>query len=208
MPTQQAGVTMLDEFANRNPGAMWVATLQGGEDIGVINPNAPSDSFGTFFEAFASNLGQSMSIGYEAVMLKFGENYSASRALLVLLWRVLKMFTAGAAADFYNPVVEMWLAEEIAAGRTKAPGWNDPRLKAAWCLARWIGSSIPSIDPKKEAEAAKSRMETGSTTGDDEALQYNGSNGEANRAQLKKEYQNLPVAPFSKNYQKPGGINE
>ena len=56
--------------------------------------------------------------------------------------------------SFCQPVYEMWLAEAVARGRVKAPGFfNDPAVRAAWCGARWIGPVQGQLDPKKEVEA-------------------------------------------------------
>lgn len=49
----------------------------------------------------------------------------------------------------------MWLAEAVARGRIKAPGFfGDPLLRDAWFGARWIGPVQGSLDPLKEAKAA------------------------------------------------------
>lgn len=191
---------LMDEATFRQPGSTFLANLNSGEDIGTIESTAPSDSFDMFVNAFISHLSASVSMPIEVMLMKFGQNYSASRATLVLLWRVLQQWQAEMAADYMDKVVEMWISEEIAAGRITAPGWSDPRMRAAWCNCRWIGSAIPSIDPKKEADADARRIEIGSTTLDDTAMNYNGSNGESNRAKLKKELPELLVPAFSANY--------
>jgi lambda family phage portal protein len=208
-PTQAELVTneipvdfnMLAEFSQRQPGGMFVANLQSGEDLGAFPNTAPSDSFDQFVNAFVTYLSASVSMPIEVLTMKFGENYSASRATLVLLWRVLMIWRAEMAADFLDPVVEMWVSEEIAAGRIQAPGWSDPRLRAAWCQCRWIGAPVPSIDPKKEADADMVRTEMGHLTLDDGAMNFNGSSGEANRAKLATELPELKIPVWSKNFQ-------
>jgi capsid protein len=90
----------------------------------------------------------------------------------------------------------MWLSEEIAAGRISAPGWADPRLRAAWLRHRWTGTSAPVIDPLKSINAAKIAAEIGATTLEDIATEYSGASGKANRAKLAQEFRELPPAPW------------
>ena len=65
------------------------------------------------------------------------------------------------AADLNNPIVKMWMGGEIASGRISAPGWSDPRLRAAWIKGTWRGPSIPDIDPAKLARAYRDHIEMG-----------------------------------------------
>ena len=40
------------------------------------------------------------------------------------------------------------------AGRCKAPGFfTDPRIRAAWCKAEWLGPVQGQLDPTKEVKA-------------------------------------------------------
>lgn len=192
---------ILPEFTIRQPGSLWHAALAGGEDMRAVDQTAPADKFAEFSDNLISYLSASTGMPIEVLLMKFGENYSASRASLVLLWRVVGMWKAEMASDFLNPLFQMWLAEEIAAGRTQAPGWQDPRLRAAWCNCRWIGSPVPSIDPKKEADAAGLRSNMGHLTLADGALEFNGSDVEANMAKLRKEIPGLAIGPWAQNWQ-------
>ncbi len=103
------------------------------------------------------------------------------------------------ASDYLDPVYEMWLSGEIARGTVTAPGWQNPVFKAAWLTNRWIGAPLPSIDPKKTADADKVYAEMGAQTLDRVARNLNGSNGAANRRKLAREYKELPKSPFGKN---------
>ena len=55
---------------------------------------------------------------------------------------------------------------------------------------------MPNIDPKKEAEARKTNVLLGSVTLDDCALEHNGSDGKRNRAQLRREFEELTLPPW------------
>jgi capsid protein len=192
---------ILDEFTIRNPGTIWNTSLHAGEDMKSVEQTAPADKFGEFVDSMMKSLSSSTGMPIEVLQMKFGENYSASRATLVLFWRIVNMWRAEMEADFLNIWAEAWMREEIAAGRVEAPGWSDRRLRAAWMNIRWIGTSVPTIDPKKEAEGAMLRVSLGDQTLDDSALQYNGSDGAKNREQLKRELGELTMTNWNPNYQ-------
>jgi hypothetical protein len=134
--------------------------------------------------------------------MRFNQNYSASRAALILFWRKVVLDREEMAADYLNPHYEMWLAEEIAAGRIQAPGWSDPVLRAAWLNCSWVGMPLPDIDPSKTAKAAEIRTALGHLTGKRGAREYNGSDFETNAKTIEGEYGERPPMPGQKN---PGG---
>jgi capsid protein len=89
---------------------------------------------------------------------------------------------------FLNPIYAAWFAEEVAAGSISAPGFGEtPTLSRAWLNSDWLGSSKPSIDPQKEANAADVRIAAGLTTRTREAKIYNGSEFTDNVGRLKIE---------------------
>jgi lambda family phage portal protein len=188
----------LPEATTAIPGSVGAFNLDAGEDLKGFVDTAPSTAFGEFVKAFTSHLAASLSIPIEVVLMQFEQNYSASRAALILFWRVVIRFRKEMESDLLNPVYEAWLSEEIAAGRIQAPGWNDPILRAAWLNANWIGCPLPSIDPAKTAKADQIYVEMGAQTLDKVARGLNGSDGSANRRRLRKEYEELPTSPFGK----------
>ena len=180
------------------PGSVAMCALESGETIKPFANTAPSESFGIFVDSFMSHLSASMSIPLEVVLMKFGQNYSASRAALILFWRVAQIWRDELANDFLKPVYEEWLAGEIAAGRIQAPGWSDPMLRQAWGDCYWSGVPMPNIDPEKTARAEQTYIEMGAQTLQDVAMNLNGSNAESNKAQLREELEDLPVPPWAK----------
>ena len=173
------------------PGGIGVFNLKKGEDLKAFEGNSENEEFKGFIEAYMSYVAASKSMPLEVLLMKFGQNYSASRGALILFWQVVKMFRTEQATDFLNPVFEMWLAEEIAEGRIEAPGFEDPILREAWLSCNWIGSPMPNIDPLKSAKADKEYASMGATTLDRIAREYNGSDGSANRRRLEKETEEL-----------------
>jgi capsid protein len=195
----------LPEVTIDSPGSTGVFNLNAGESLKAFEGKTPADNFDTFVDAFCSYLAASKGMPLEVLLMKFGTSYSASRAALVLFWRVAQIWRDEMAADYLNPIVEMWLSEEIAAQRIEAPGWLDPTLRAAWLNCRWIGSPMPNIDPMRTAKADKTYAELGAHDLDRVARNHNGSDGRSNRAKLKRQYSELPEAPWNK--QKGDTIN-
>lgn len=178
------------------PGSMFIANLTKGSTVKFAENSAPADDYDKFVDAFASYLSASTGNPLEVVLMKFGQNYSASRATLILFWRIVNGWRAEMDADLLSPTVEMWLAGEIAAGRVVAPGWSDPRLRAAWLQKNWIATSAPDIDPVKTAKARRENIEMGLTNQERESRDLNGSSAAANIEKNRALFADYPLAPW------------
>ncbi len=196
--TQPVSCYRLPEATFETPGSAVVANLEEGEEIKPGPNNAPVESYDKFVDSFTAYLAASLSIPIEVVLMRFNQNYSASRASLILFWRTAKIWQDEMAADVLNPTYEAWLSGEIALGRIQAPGWSDPVMRAAWLHCNWIGAPMPNIDPKRTADADRAYVEMGAQTLDRVARDYNGSDGTANRAKLAREFDELPSSPWQK----------
>jgi len=186
----------LPEATVKTPGSVGVFNLSEGEELKPFSNSSPSTGFDAFVTSLASHLSASMSIPLEVVLMQFNQNYSASRASLILFWRIAQIWREEMVSDFLNVVYENWLAGEIGAGRIQAPGWSDVRLRSAWLKCQWIGAPMPNIDPSKSAAADQLYAQMGAQSLDRIALNYNGSSGKANRAKLAREYSELPIPPW------------
>lgn len=181
------------------PGSAGVYNLQKGSKLVPFQNSSPGDSYDKFVDAFFSYLAASLSMPVEVALMRFNSNYSASRGALILAWRVAIIKRNEIDADWINPIYEAWLSEEIAAGRETAPGWSDPRMRAAWLSHDLIGSPIPNIDDVKTAKANKINLEMNATDFDRVSRETNGSNGKSNRSKLKRQTKKLAPMPWSKN---------
>lgn len=196
------------EATTQSPGSILIGSLQAGEKYKNAVNSAPSDSYRDFVEAFTSHISASMSMPGEVLMMKFGSSYSASRALLVMFWRIVEIGRMCHAIDFLNPTYEAWLEGEIAYGRISAPGWSDPRLREAWLCNNWIGDPMPNIDPMRTAKSDQIYATIGATTLNRIARTLNGSEAKANMATLTREYEDLPAAPWDPKQAEPMDENE
>ena len=137
-------------------GAAIVAELNPGEEIENVNPTRPNGAFDPFWKSLMGQIAMRLQIPPEILLKKFESSYTAARGALLKFWQFVMVERENLLApDFCQPIYEAWLAEDVAAGRTQAPGFfRDPLLRAAYCNAHWIGDNPPILDPLKEVLAA------------------------------------------------------
>jgi lambda family phage portal protein len=197
--TERLGYDNIPEAQFSTPGAVGVFSLQGREKLVPFYNSSPSEHYSNFVKSFMGHLSASLSIPLEVVLMQFNQNYSASRACLLLFWRVAEIWRMELASDFLNPLYEAWLSEEIARGGIQAPGFSDPTLRQAWLNSSWRGAPMPNIDPAKTADADMKYLEMGAQTLDDVAANFNGSDGAMNRATNSETVDQLSFFPWSSN---------
>lgn len=152
-----------------------IVSLEEGEEIQIANPGRPNTAFDGFVAAMCRQIGTALEIPYEVLLKIFQSSYSASRAALLEFWKMIRMRREWLTGSFCQPVYEEWLAEAVLKGRVEAPGFfDDPAIKAAWCRADWYGDCQGQLDPLKEANAAKVRVEEGFSTREREAAELTG----------------------------------
>lgn len=129
-----------------------------GEKLAGFTPARPSGSFDPFVTAIFRHIATGLNIPYELLMKDFSRtNYSSARAALIEAWRFFRGRRQWISTYFARPVFELWLEEAIHLGLVEAPDFYDNR--ASYCRCRWIGPGRGWIDPTKEADAAKIRMD-------------------------------------------------
>lgn len=187
------GVSDGDNDYELGPGT--VNHLKPGENIIFGNPNIPTAGFDGFMKSICKQIGAALEIPYDVLMKEFNASYSASRAALLEMWEAVKMWRAWFVDDFCQPTYEVWLAEAVARGRIKAPGFfDDPRIRMAWCGANWIGPVAGQIDPKKEAEADILLINRGIKTHEQVTREKTGGDWNLNVEQLARETELLAAA--------------
>lgn len=180
------------------PG-MSIFNAKQGDEIDSLDSKTPNAQYQQFVDSFFASLCASMGSPIEVVLMKFNQNYSASRATLLLFWQELEMWRGEMATDLLHPLYKMWLSEEIFAGTITAPGWSDPRLRAAWLNNSWVGIPVPDIDPQRTAKARRENISLGVTNGDRESRMLNGTSIGSNIRKIVKEYGAAPPPPWIKN---------
>lgn len=184
-----------DDEVNYELGPGMVNILAPGEDIEIADAKRPSSNFDAFTTSLAKYVGAALEIPVDVLVKHFSSNYSASRAALLEAWKGFRMKRSWLAADFCQPVYEIFLAEAIGTGRLKAPGFFlDPVIRMAYCGAQWNGPAQGMIDPVKEVNAAEKRINIGISTRQRETIEMTGGDFDSNVAQLARENQLMEAA--------------
>lgn len=173
---------------NYSLGSGTVVMLEDGQQVQFADPKRPVSGFETFVQAVCRQVGAAIEIPYELLVKNFDSSYSASRGALLEAWKTFRMRRDWIASSFCRPVYEAWLTEAILKGRIDAPGFfDDPLIRAAWCGSEWTGDSQGQLDPLKEVNAAKIRVEEGFSTREREAAELTGMKFESIIAARKHE---------------------
>lgn len=173
-----------------------ITILEDGEDVSFANPSRPNSNFDGFITSVYKQIGAALEIPYEVLLKSFNSSYSASRAALLEAAEMFKKRRTYLADGFCQPIYELFLSEAIAKGRIKAKGFfTDPLIRKAWCTAKWNSTAtIPVLDPTKEVQAAKMRVEEGFSTREEETAALNGGDFRSNAEQLVIENQKVAEA--------------
>lgn len=188
IPFNEVDDTVSDDENEYEMGPGQVNHLANGEKVTLGNPNIPTAGFAAFCKEVVKQLGSALELPYDVLIKEFNSSYSAAKGALEEAWESFKMRRAWFVADFCRPVYEIWLAEAVATGRIKAPGFfRDPRIRAAWCGARWDGPAQTHLDPVKEANAAVIEVTHGWKTNEQITREFYGGDWHENAAALKEE---------------------
>lgn len=170
----------------------------------LVDPTRPNGKFEPFFLAIVRQIGVAVQIPYELLIKHFQASYSASRAALLEAWRVFELKQDLLIEQFCQVVYDWVLTEVIARGIVEAPGFfDDPFARAAYLGASWTGPTPTQLDPLKEVNAAKARVDAGFSSIERETAELTGQSWERVHAQQVKEkaarqrdgLQSAPAAP-------------
>ena len=200
----ETGAAAADDDMKLGNGA--IVGLKKNESIESANPGRPNTSFDPFVKSILEQIGAALGIPFEVLIRHFQSSYSASRAALLEAWRFFRSRRVWLVSTFCQPIYEIWLYEAIASGRIAAPGFfSDPLVRKAYCGSLWVGDSPGYVDPQKDVDAAKDRVNGMFSTLDEETALLTGGDFEANVRQMAKEKRMLkkndllpaPPAPVS-----------
>lgn len=159
-----------------------------GESIESSNPGRPNAQFDPFWSAIVRQIGMALELPFEVLTMHFQSSYSAARAALLMAWKGFRSRRDFLATYLCQPVFELWLADEVAEGRIRAPGYFSSDItRAAWSAAIWTGDGPGSIDPTKEVDAAQKRVDLGISTKQAESILHDGVDWQQKHDQRVKE---------------------
>ncbi len=177
-------------------GSKWSGELASGQAINLLPgesiesppPGRPNPAFDPFWQAMVRQIGMALEMPVEVLTMHFQSSYSAARAALLMAWRAFRTQRDLLTKTLCQPVYELWLAEEVAAGRIAAPGFfADEVVRAAWCACSWVGDGPGSIDPEKDVRAAQGRVDLGISTKQAESVAFDGLDWAPKHAQRVRE---------------------
>ncbi|EJL77350.1 phage portal protein, lambda family [Polaromonas sp. CF318] len=159
-----------------------------GEKANMVTPGRPNPEFDPFWNATVRQIGMALGMPHEVLTMHFQSSYTAARGALLMAWRGFSQRREKLAKLMCQPVLELWLANEVSAGRISCPGFfADRTIRAAWCASMWTGDGPGSVDPVKEITAAEKRVAMGVSTLQAESIAYDGQDFEAKHRQRAKE---------------------
>ena len=193
-PVQEGQVTL---------GTGKVVGLAPGEDVVFPASPRPNSAFDPFVTSILRQVGVALELPFEILIKHFTSSYSAARAALLEAWKFYKNRRNFLALRFCQPIYEAWMDEAVTLGRVKAPGYfADPLLRRAYLSADWIGDAPGSIDPLKEGQAAKLRVDEGFSSLTLETMELTGRNWNDVHPQRVREHQLRAAADLE-----PGVLN-
>ncbi|MDO8778095.1 MAG: phage portal protein, partial [Burkholderiaceae bacterium] len=165
-----------------------VVNLLPGEKANMQTPGRPNPAFDPFWNAMVRQMGMALGMPHEVLTMHFQSSYTAARGALLMAWRGFSQRREKTAKMLCQPVLELWLANEVSQGRIACPGFfADPDIRAAWCASIWTGDGPGSVDPVKEVAAAEKRVAMGISTLQAESILHDGQDWEAKHRQRAKE---------------------
>lgn len=183
---EETGAKSSDKDVKMGSGA--IVDLNPGEKVSFANPQRPNAGFDGFVMSLCRFIGIALELPYEVLIKHFTASYSASRGALLEAWKFYRRRRDWMATMFCDPVYEVWMDEAVAIGRIAAPGYfDDPLMRRAYLGAQWVGDGPISVDPVKDVEAAKGRIELRISTRQKEAALFDGGDWEDNTEQLGRE---------------------
>jgi lambda family phage portal protein len=165
-----------------------IIDLKPGETISTAAPGRPNANFDPFFQSCVRQIGVGLEIPFEVLIKHFTASYTAARAALLEAWKFYSGRRAWLIQSFCDPVYEAWMDEAVAAGRIDAPGFfDDPAIRRAYLENRWHGDAMPQVDPVKEVEAARGRVDLGVSDRARETAMLTGGDWETTHKQQVRE---------------------
>lgn len=201
-----------------SPGAVYY--LNPGESVSFGQP--PSDATFDQFVGFV-NKRISAAVGQPYVVTAkdfSGTTYSAARAALIEAMRTYQIRRKWLAHTFLNPVWDLFLQEAWGRGLYPAGTAAEPFMvpdalgrpmpNPLWTQAEWIPSGGRGwIDPLKEAQAERVKLEMGVTTRDRIVAEFYGGTWDDDVVpQLEREAGRIPGLPSTDDPQQNAGVSE
>jgi lambda family phage portal protein len=148
-------------------GGVRIPVLPIGDEISMNSDSRQTSEFASFQAAFLQSIATATGMSYEQLSMDWSKtNYSSARAALNEVWRWARARSRFFADSVMSPIYLAFLEEAFDKGYVDipagAPGFHE--MPAAYARAAWIGPPRGYVDPVKDAQGAQVRMETMTST--------------------------------------------
>lgn len=167
------------------------AILKPGDTLKFNTSSRPAQNFSTFSSVLLGQIASNLGMSIETLTMDWSRtNYSSARAAMLETKKWLKARRQMLIARIVQPHFYCWLAETVDAGYIEPPRGNFSFEAAPELYARatWLSGGPGHVDPVKEAEGARLRIEAGVSTLAQECAEA-GQDWEEVADQLQREVQ-------------------
>lgn len=162
LPTDDLGQKLADKVvATTNKQAF---NMPVGAELKLLESNKRELYFGDFYDKNLNIVCAALGIPPDVAKQMFDGSYSASRAALKDWEHTLGLLRDDMAKQFYSRVYDFWLDVEILKNKIDLPGYVVAQKNKNYTIidsykrARWVGATVPHIDPVKEVKAVRSKL--------------------------------------------------
>jgi len=129
-----------------------------GEKAYSHNPNRPSGAYAPFVDSLFDGIAVGLGMSPEMFTKNFRQsNYSSARMALLETWRFFLGRRQFLGTYWCDPAKDLWLEEAVNQGYLEAPDFYENRY--AYSRAQWIGPGKGWVDPVKEPQGARLRLD-------------------------------------------------
>tara|TARA_R110001632_G_scaffold89055_5_gene192184 strand:+ start:464 stop:2032 length:1569 start_codon:yes stop_codon:yes gene_type:complete len=120
--------------------------------------------FNDFYSANIDSIASTIGMPPEVALSKYDSNFSASRAALKDWEHTLLVERTNFNFQFYQKIYNFWLYVNTLQNKINIPGYitavqtGDELVIESWQNARFIGATVPHIDPVKEVNAERLKL--------------------------------------------------
>lgn len=162
LPTDVNGKQLADNVAATTNKSTFNMPVD--SELKALGVSGSQANFETFLNANKGIFSATFGIPPEVAFMKYDSNYSASRAAIKDWEHSIGVWRNDLSFQFYNPTYKLWLHLQIITGKIIAEGYlsavtqDNVMALAAFRNARFIGASVPHIDPVKEVAAQRLKL--------------------------------------------------
>lgn len=177
-----------DPYGRPTMGSGNLTYLNEGEDITLASSNRPNPNFAAFEDAYWTKFTSAMGMSGELTKIKYDTSYTAARAALQTTYKNFLIRRMEFNFECNQPIYEEFVNELVLRKIIELPGYlTDPLKKQAWLKTSWIGDAMMTLDPVKEATAAKLLRQEGIKSSNQNNLEITGRTYEETIDQMQEE---------------------